>query len=88
MAEQENGQTRVATLRETDHRGDIGNLLGDMRDMKALAIRLAAPAKIKRAGCETRHREMAGWPQGLAAVRVDAAADDDDLRDRLPSSTP
>ena len=58
-------------------RGHVADVVRELLDVKALAVRLAAAAQIHRVHGETAGRELLGDPRVVAAVRIEAGHDDD-----------
>jgi hypothetical protein len=78
VAEQIERQGGVSLPGDGDQTADVGDVLGDILDVEALALGPAAAAQIDSVGREARCSQLFAGPEILAAVRVHAMADHDD----------
>jgi hypothetical protein len=74
----EDRQTGMARLGDLHGARQVGNIVGDILDVEALALRLAAAAQIEREYRMALLHQFAGGPEILAAMGVHAVADHDD----------
>ena len=84
VAEQEDRQAGLARLGDLDHAGEVGDIVVDVLDVEPLAFRLAAAAEIEGVDGEAACDELLRRPEILAAMRIDAVADDDHRPGRRP----
>ena len=57
---------------------DVGDVVGELRDVEALAVRFPAPAQIHRVDGQAQGDQLLRHPAVVAAVRVESGHDDDD----------
>ena len=77
VPEHEHRQSGLARFREPDDRRDVAHPIRQPVDEEAFAVRLAAPAQIRRVHGHAAADKLLRHPQVFAAVRVEAVDDDD-----------
>jgi hypothetical protein len=88
VTEQEERQARMPSLGELHHRVDVVHVFRHVVDVEALALGLAAAAKVERIHGVAVRDELLGGPAILPSVGIHAVADDDDRTGVAAGRTP
>src|ERR1700730_11673325 len=87
VPEQVHRQAGLPRLCQRDHRGDIVHVVGELLDVEAFTVGVAAAMQIGRITGQAGGDKLHASPLILPAVIVEAVADDHD-RARSPVWTP
>jgi hypothetical protein len=82
VAQHVDGQPRMTLLRDPGQPAQVGDVVGDVLHIEALAVRLAAAAQVECMGSEAPGGKLLADPAILPAMRVHAVADHHDRAGR------